>query len=258
MQLQAYQLASIKPPSPPTRASLEPVQSSRANISFLPIEMEMLVEIPAEDIVEFRHYLWKIPFLYNDLVPSILGRHLKTKADVRMYFDSSIVLAVWPVALAMVPTVRTADLVLTSEKTYSNAENSSRPDESIIAFDDDVNSPIAQIEYKGPQGLKAFSNVFRAWSEETSIQLPNSWNMVTRQLRKYAEITECRTILCSDGSDAYIFVFPDADEPSEDVHFLHASNDGGALTLREAVLYLVYNGIKLSYSFTLRYGFAIV
>src|SRR5467141_706132 len=139
MRFQAHELASIEPPSPPIRASSYPVQSSRANDLYLPIEMDMLVEITAEDIAEFRRYLRTIPFLYNDLVPSILGRQLKTEADVRMYFDSSIVLAVWPVALAMVPTVRTADLMLTSEKTYSNAENSSCPDERIIAYDDDAN-----------------------------------------------------------------------------------------------------------------------
>ena len=80
-----------------------------------------------------------------------------------MYFDSSIVLAVWPVSL-----------VLTSEKTYSNAENSSRPDESIIAYDDDANPPIAQIEYKGPRGLEDFRTVFRAWLEETSYILEYS------------------------------------------------------------------------------------
>ena len=76
--------------------------------------------------------------------------------------------------------------------------------------------------------------------------------MVTQQLRKYAEITECRSILCSDESDAYLFVFPE-DDSSEEVHFLHASNAGGTLTLREAVLYLVYLGIQLSPCFTLRY-----
>ena len=173
MRFQAHELASIRPPPPPIRATSNPSQSTVSNNDYGPIEMEMLVEIPPEDIAGFRHYLQTIPFLYNDLVPSILGRQLVTEADVRMYFDASIVLAVWPVALAMVPIVRTADLVLTSENTYNSPEHSSRPDVSIVAYDGTADQPpIGHIEYKGPQGLEDFKNVFRAWSEGTRIQLP--------------------------------------------------------------------------------------
>jgi len=32
--------------------------------------------------------------------------------------------------------------------------------------------------------------------------------VVTRQLRKYAQMTPCRSVLYSDGSDAYVFIFP--------------------------------------------------
>jgi hypothetical protein len=73
-------------------------------------------------------------------------------------------------------------------------------------------------------------------------------------------MTGCRAILCSDGPDAYIFVFP-PDESSEDVQFVFASddasddasNDDARLTLREAILYLVYLGISLDSMFTHRY-----
>jgi hypothetical protein len=83
MWFQVHELASIQPPPPPIRASSSPVQSSPANDLYFPIEMDMLVETTAEDIAEFHRYLRTIPFLYNDLVPSILGRHLTTEADVR-------------------------------------------------------------------------------------------------------------------------------------------------------------------------------
>jgi hypothetical protein len=254
MGFQAHELASIRPPPPPIRATSNPSQSTVSNNDYRPIDMQMLAAIAPEYIARFRDYLQTIPFLYNDLAPSILGRHLVTEADVRMYFDASIVLAVWPVALAMVPVVRTADLVLTSENTYSSPEHLSRPDVSIVAYDGDVETaiPIGHIKYKGPQGLEDFKNVFRAWSEGTRIQLPFTWTIVTQQLRKYAEITKCRSILCSDESDAYLFVFPE-DDSSEEVYFLHASNAGGTLTLREAVLYLVYLAIEQSPCFTLRY-----
>jgi len=215
--------------------------------------LDTLVRIPAEDIEDFHNYLRTIPFRYRDPAPDVLGRQLMTEGDICMFFDSSILLAVWPVALAMVPTVRDADLVLTSQKTY-NSVHSSLPDVSIIAHDGNPNpTTVAQIEYKGPRALEAFRNVIRAELERISIQPPADWNVVTRQLRKYASTTRCRTILCSDGSDAYIFVFP-SDESSEEVLFLQASNDGtGSLTLREAVLFLIYLGIELNSPFALRY-----
>ena len=75
-------------------------------------------------------------------------------------------------------------------------------------------------------------------------------------MRKYAKVAGCRSVLCSDGSDAYVFVFP-ADESSEEVRFLRASddasNDGTSLTLREAVLFLICLGIQHNSPFTLRY-----
>ena len=170
-----------------------------------------------------------------------------------MFFESSILLAVWPVALAMVPTVRDADLVLTSENTYHSV-HSSRPDISIIAYDGtEYPKTVAQVEYKGPRALEAFRNVVRAESERRNIIPPEEWTTATRQLRKYAKDTGCRFILCSDESGGYIFVFP-RNESSEQVHFLWASNDGtGSLTLREAVLFLIYLGINFNSPFTLRY-----
>ena len=218
------------------------------------ISLNTLVEIAPQDIEGFHDYLRTIPFRYRDPAPEVLGRQLTTEGDTRMFFDSSILLAVWPVALAMVPTVRNADLVLRSEKTYQGV-HSSRPDISIIAYDDTPNEnlTVAQIEYKGPRGLEAFRNVIRAVSEKRIIAPPPDWTVVTRQLRKYATETGCCSILYSDESDAYIFIFP-VDDSSDQIRYLHASNDGtGSLTLREAVLFLIYAGIRLNSPFTLRY-----
>jgi len=256
MSLRANELASRRPPQPPIRVSSQPAQSAASNEVYEPIRMDMLIEIPKEDIQNFLDYLGTIPFHYNDSAPSILGRHLKTEGDVRTFFDSSVVLVVWPVALAMVPTVRNVDMVLMSEKTY-NSVYLSRPDTSIITYDGTrISGTVAGIECKGPRGLDGFRNVIRAYLQGTIIQLPLSWNRVTRQLRKYAAMTGCRSILCSDGSDAYIFVFP-RDESSEEVQFLHASDEASngtrILTLREAVLFLIYLGIRLDSPFTHRY-----
>jgi hypothetical protein len=253
--MQAYRLASFEPPQPPIRAISLPAPPSVSNDVYYPISLDTLIEISPEDIQIFRDYLRSIPFCYNDPTPSILGRQLVTEGDVRMFFNSSVLLAVWPVALAMVPKVRTADLVLTSEKTYEGVY-SSRPDASIIAYNATPQpTAIGQIEYKGPQALEAFKNVIRAVSEGRSIMTPTSWDIVTRQLRKFATVTKCRSILCSDGSDAYIFVFPTSESSDgEEVHFLWSSKDRtGSLTLREAVLFLAYLGIKLSSPFSHRY-----
>jgi len=252
--LSASQLAAISPPHPPIRASSEPAPSTPANDDYEEISLDTLFKIPTKDIEEFHDYLRTIPFSYKNLAPSILGRQLMTEADARMFFDSSILLAVWPVALAMVPTERDADLVLMSEKTYHGVR-SSPPDVSIITYGGAPNEypTVAQIEYRGPRALEAFRNVIRAISEGRTIIPPTNWEVVTRQLRKYATETRCRSILCSDESDAYIFIFP-IDESSERVYYLHASNDGtGSLTLREAVLFLIYAGIRLNSPFTLRY-----
>jgi len=257
MSLRANELASRRPPQPPIRASSQPAQSAASNEVYEPISMDTLIEIPQEDIQDFLDYLGTIPFRYNDSAPSILGRHLKTEGDVRTFFDSSVVLVVWPVALAMVPTIRNVDMVLMSEKTY-NGVHPFRPDTNIITYDGTrISGTVAGIECKGPRDLDGFRNVIRAYLQRTIIQLPLSWNRVTRQLRKYAAMTGCRSILCSDGSDANIFVFP-RDESSEEVQFLHASDDAlnngtTILTLREAVLFLIYLGIRLDSPFTHRY-----
>jgi len=215
--------------------------------------LDTLVRIRPEEIEAFRDYLRTIPFRYKDPALSVVGMQLKTEGDVRMFFDSSILFAVWPVALAMVPPKRNADLVLTNQKTYSGA-HSSRPDVSIIAYDGTPHPPtVAQIEHKGPRGLEGFRNVIRASSERRIIMPPEDWITVTSQLRKYAIRTGCRSILCSDDSDAYVFVFP-ADESADRIQFLQASDNGiGSLTLREAVLFLIYLGIRLDSPFTLRY-----
>ena len=253
MSLPASLLASRRPQPPPIRASSDPTPSAPANDGYSEIDPQMLREIPLEDIEEFRDYLRTIPFRYNDLEPSVLGRHLNTEADARLFFDSSILLAVWPVALAMVPTVRNADLVLTCENRCRGV-NSSRPNTSIIMYDGNTNvGTVALIENKGPQGLKMFKNIVRPESEGRVIVTSTDWDIVTRQLRKYTEDIGCQCILCSDESDAYLFVFP-ADESSEEVRFLHASNNGnGTLTLREAILFLIYFGIRETSRFTLRY-----
>ena len=82
---------------------------------------------------------------------------------------------------------------------------------------------------------------------------PIDWTLVTRQLRKYAQDTPCRTVLCSDGFDAYVFIFP-PDESEETIYFTWSwSNGTGPLTLREAVLFSIYCGIKLNAPFELRY-----
>jgi hypothetical protein len=99
--MQASVLASIEPPRPPIRAVLQPVPSSVSNDDYEEISVDTLVQVPEEDIQAFRDYLQHIPFRYNDVIPSVLGRHLEKEGDVRLFFDSSIVLAVWPVALAM-------------------------------------------------------------------------------------------------------------------------------------------------------------
>jgi hypothetical protein len=188
--MQASRLASIEPPRPPLRAVSQPVQSTLSNSFYEEINEEInvdtLVKVPPEDIQSFRNYLRGIPFCYNDIIPTVLGRHLDTEGDVRLFFDSSIVLAVWPVALAMPPTIRAADLVLTSEKLY----NSSRPNISVLAYSGQLpTTAVAQIEIKGPQGLAVFRPVIQSILDHRVIVQPVDWTLVTRQLRKYAQDT---------------------------------------------------------------------
>ena len=247
---QASRIASIEPPRPPIRAVLQPVPSTVSNTCYEEINMDTLVEVPPENLQSFRNYLQGIPFRYYDLIPTALGRHLERDGDVRLFFDSSIVLAVWPIALAMMPTIRAADLVLTSEKMY----DSSRPDMSVVAYSGQRNTTaVAQIEVKGPQGLAAFRPVIQSVLDHRVTAQPIDWTLVTRQLRKYAQDTPCRTVLCSDGFDAYVFIFP-PDESEETIYFTWSwSNGTGPLTLREAVLFSIYCGIKLNAPFELRY-----
>ena len=249
--MQASVLASIEPPRPPIRAVLQPVPSSVSNDDYEEISVDTLVKVPQADIQSFRDYLQHIPFRYNDVIPSVLGRHLEKEGDVRLFFDSSIVLAVWPVALAMVPTIRSADLILTSEKLY----NSMRPDISVLAYDgQQPPTAVAQIEVEGPQGLAAFRPIIQSVLDGRVIAEPAPWIQVTRQLRKYYERSGCRSVLCSDGSDAYVFLFPPIGSEEETIYFLWSWSGGrGPLTLREAVLFSIYYGIDLNAPFDFRY-----
>jgi hypothetical protein len=250
---QAFRLASIEPPRPPIRTVLPPVPSTVSNLSYEEISLGTLVRLSREAIQSFREYLQGIPFRFNDLIPTVLGRHLDTEGDVRLFFDSSIVLAVWPVALAMPPTIRAADLVLTSEKRH----DSSRPDMSVLAYSGPAAgqpTAVAQIEIKGPRGLAAFRPVIQSVLDGRVIAQPVDWTAVTRQLRKYAQDTHCRSVLCSDGFDAYVFIFP-PDESVQTVYFIWSWSDSASspLTLREAVLFSIWCGIKLNTPFELRY-----
>jgi hypothetical protein len=174
---------------------------------------------------------------------------------VRLFFDSSIVLAVWPVALAMPPTIRAADLVLTSEK----LRDSSRPDMSVVAYSgpptangQPTATAVTQIEIQGPQGLAAFRPVIQSVLDRRVIMQPVDWTVVTRQLRMYAQDTHCRSVLCSDGLDAYVFIFP-PDESEETIYFIWSWSDSSEpLTLREAILFSIWYGIQLNAPFELR------
>jgi len=249
---QAFRLASIEPPRPPVRAASQPVPSTVSNSFYREIDTDTLTQVPPEDIQSFRNYLRGIPFRYHDVILTPLGRQLKKEGDVRLFFDSSIVLAVWPVALAMPPTIRAADLILTSEELY----DSSRPDMSVLAYSGPAAgqpTAVAQIEIKGPQGLAAFRPVIQSVLDHRAIEVPADWIVVTRQLRKYAQDTHCRSVLCSDGFDAYVFIFP-PDESEETIYFIWSWSDStGPLTLREAVLFSIWYGIQLNAPFELRY-----
>jgi hypothetical protein len=91
-------------------------------------------------------------------------------------------------------------------------------------------------------------------SSTTSVEsLSLAWVNITRQLRKYAE-NGSPAVLCSDGSEAYVFIFPDKNGSSTDVLWLRASDDGSAiLTLRESVLFLLFFVINSGPHFNLRY-----
>jgi hypothetical protein len=86
---QASRIASIEPPRPPIRAVSQPVSSSVSNDDYEEISVDTLVKVPQADIQSFRDYLQHIPFRYNDVIHTVLGRHLEREGDVRLFFDSS-------------------------------------------------------------------------------------------------------------------------------------------------------------------------
>lgn len=250
----ASTLAAVEPPTPPLIAATNPRLSTGVNLNYDPIEPTMLASVPPGDIQIFREYLRTIRFLFPEIAPTTLGRLLLTEGDIRMFFESSILLPVWPIALVMVPTAdeRNEDLILTSESTHRGL-HLSRPDCTIGAYSGNLPSTtILNIEYKGPQALESFQRVLVAALEGRALQTPAAWETVTRQLRKYVEVSNCRCILCSDGAEAYVFIFPP--DASQRVYALRSARDGtGSLTLREAVLFAIYAGIELGTAFTHRY-----
>ena len=258
--MSASALAAIKPQHPLISTARNPAQSTAANDDYDPIEVSSLVPIALTEIQRFRDYLRTIPFRYPDTSPTILGRELTIEGDVRAFFDSSILLVVWPVILAMVPTIRNEDLRLAWESPLPGAVKH-RPDVTVYLCGAGYETPITHIEYKAPECLSSFQEVVSqqvpeedvSTSSDTSEEdLNPAWIKITKQLTKYS-MNGSSNILCSDGSDAYIFIFPDNDE-STDVLWVRASDDGSAvLTLRESLLFLLFFAINSGPHLNLRY-----
>jgi hypothetical protein len=169
------------------------------------ILLETLVDVPDRDIANFRRFLGTIPFQFAEIPLTTEGLYLENEADVRMFLEPALVLACWPIILAMMEKEgRDFDLALRSEKT--KAGTGARPDVSVLkaykpvsASNDSVSlklSPLSAVEYKGPDVL---GNVVNDQDLTVRRRDNDDWDTVASQLRKHAILNNIKNVVIVDN-----------------------------------------------------------
>lgn len=127
-------------------------ESSVQNREYDVILENTLRTFSPQDVQSFRAWLESVPFNFDEITQTTTGRVFESEGDVRLFFEPAVIIACWPVILAMAPTVanRNYDLAFRSERTLGDR---SRPDISILKLlhgenDTFTYSPISVVEFK--------------------------------------------------------------------------------------------------------------
>jgi hypothetical protein len=234
-------------------------QSSAVNVEYDGILPETLRQFSSQRIASFKSWLRTVPFNYNEIRHSTLGHYMENEGDVRMYIEPAIILACWPIVLAMVgKDSRQFDMAIRSEKTLVQPQSRTRPDLSIfklqrsrLAFTDSLNPELellltSVVEYKGPGVLRDIVS----FGELAVGGVDNDdWDTATAQIRKYAELNNVNGVVVVDDKWLVYFHFTDPKDTGADCLYLVSSvgtpppGFHPAMTARETFLLSAFNGL---------------
>ncbi|KAL0640249.1 hypothetical protein Q9L58_000527 [Maublancomyces gigas] len=188
-------------------------------------------------------WLESIPFNFDEITQTTTGRVFESEDDVRLFFEPAVIIACWPIILAMAPTVanRNYDLALRSERTL---RNKSCPDISILKLlrgenDTFVYNPISVVMFKAPG---VFSQVCN--SGNIDVNAGDDWDIVSSQIRKYAICNQIQNVVVVDDQWGIFVHFSDPDDISAVCNYMVAPVGAGTsnspITLRELFLFSVF------------------
>ena len=249
--LSAAQLcARILSPPESTGTIATASDSSASNQHVDPIYQQTIGEFPTIKINRFRQWLNGVPLQFVDLRQCIQGRVLANEADTRLYFDNELVVACWPIILAMAAPGqhRDYDLRLVSESSVQGA--AMRPDLMICQLRQRstisqtgaevrtaLPTPFLAIEAKAPGVLASASR-----NLEINCDHSSDWDTVSKQIRKYAILNDLHNVVIYDDKYVVYVQFANPENATAMCRILiaNAAAPGGALTARELVVFAAF------------------
>jgi len=157
---------------------------------------------------------------------------MRNEADVRAWIHTHIIAPIAPVVLAMLPQPRSYDILFLQELTSRCGE--ARVDMTISWRCTGGRGELVLIEYKAPSvvgnSIKGTEN--------------RDWDLMTRQVRKYAVLYKCRRVILMDEKVALLFCFQNAEDENSAVYRADAVAGGvTSFTVRELVTFAVWMAI---------------
>ena len=248
-------LLQSSPPAPPWGLVPNGVHGSSANNSaYEEIAPESLTPIDGAEVVRFRNHIANLPFEFPDVTPSLTGLYLESKADVRLFYQSSLVLPCWPLILTLMSRDGNEDLCIRSEKQVESC----RPDISIHLMSGQFNATgildptslelqhISLLEFKGPGSL-----FWLPQGDLLDVRNSDDWVLLSKQLRKYCVVFSINHLVVFDGVMMIYLEFTNSTDENSEVFFYHTSSSTGVeglsttsrMTVRELFVFSVYRSL---------------
>lgn len=218
-------------PPPSGLVTHPPSQSSASNVNHGEIISATLEMVGAADLAEFRAWLQSVQGTFAEILLCTMGMYFESEVDIRMFFEPGMILACWPIVLAMAEKDgRNYDWSLRSEKTMTSSY--CRPDVTISKMYGSTTQgylnpaslrllPIRIVEFKGAGAFSAFMG---ASGQLHQLHLDDSddWIVITAQIRKYSFENHVKDVLFIDDKWCIYVHFTDVEDLQASVQYLVA------------------------------------
>lgn len=235
---------TVMPPEADLHHVTDVSASARANQLFPSFKSDTLIPFHSQILDSFRAYIHEmsrvVDFSGNVIghpaprsLPGKHGHAMRNEADVRTFANSLYIDPAKAVMLEMLPDAphRTYDWVIQSEAMPPpsvSVEIQSIPDMALakrVRFVSALHGlverdlPVLLIEFKSPSVVSLARNSAQRHRDQSP-----DWKAMTKQLRKYAVLWNCRRLVLMDERLACFFYLPAQDlmDPNQTIHFLSA------------------------------------